>query len=304
MKLLVGISIAVMFSAAASAQVVDATIPGAFSFSPITVPSSYDVKVTISVADQPGTTGTLAAFTYVGGGVLSSSSSGRGGGAYWEDRILDTTSVTLIAPDGSQPVTFVPTVRTQVSGRHRSWTTWSATGSVPAGIYTMEVAGTLTCISALHGVESQCVNPPPNELTVSTTTSIALPATYWWADVSSPSGPVLDVISALTADQVQVPHLYGVFKTFPGDNSGPQQVCDQYDDVLASAVQTFFNLYRIPIQIDGVASTVANNVCAYTLTYEALTDPGVVFSHAFGSGIVVVVDTGSSPSQAPQPPTD
>jgi hypothetical protein len=303
MKLFAGLS-AALLSGAVYAQVVDTTVPGAFSFSPVTAPGSYDVTVTISVTDQPGTTGTKATFVNVGGGVLTSNSSGRGGGAFWEDRILNTTSVTLRAADGSQPVTFAPAVNTQGTGRHRSWTTWSASGSVPVGTYTMEIAGTLTCISARFGVESGCVNPPPKELIVSTATSTPLPATYWWSDVSSPSGSYLDLINVRTNEQVQVPHLYGVFKTFPGDNSGPQQVCDQYDGVLASALQNFFNINGTALQVDGVTSTVANNVCDYKLAYEDPTNPGVVLSYDFGSTIVVVVDSGSDLRQAPQPPAD
>jgi hypothetical protein len=58
------------------------------------------------------------------------------------------------------------------------------------------------------------------------------------------------------------------------------------------------------LQVDGVAATVTNNLCDYTLAYEDPANPGVVLYNDFGSSIMVVVDSGSDPKQAPQPPGD
>jgi hypothetical protein len=268
-------------SAAWGASYVDTTVPGTFT-APVIVPGGYDITIQIVVADAVGTTATQASLSVVGGAALGSSS-GRGGGAFWWDSVDDVTSVVLTAADGSQPITFTPTTITQPYGRHRSYTSWAASGALPVGTYTMEVIGNLTCVN-YRGPTATCQRPPAVNVGA-LTTSTPLPLTYWWTAAVDPQYQALGVS----------PNQF-VAATYPGDTSGPQQVCDSYDGQVQIALQAFFDSTVAPgaYQISSVTSTTDGTTCTYTYNYLDTTTGNLV-SASTPSGVVTVATGAKAP---------
>lgn len=280
---------------AAQAQFVDPNVPGSYSASE--PPGSYSATVALSVADAAGTTATQATLS-VSGSYGGHSGSGRGGGYTFVRNLNSPASAVLSAvlPDGTltpavgadgNTITFAVTqVTKRLGGFNETYNVFLASEAVPVGSYSLVVTGTETCFRAPGTCSESGVF-----VVGATVTSTPLPVTYWWTNSIDP----------FLADRGVDRQPY-VIQTYPGDSTGPQQVCDLHDYAVLLVIQNFYDSAS-PGQflVDNVTSSADNGsgqwVCTYHIFYQdQINNPGVDVEVDSPSGWVTVASGATPPS--------
>jgi hypothetical protein len=277
-------------SSAFAGDYVATIVPGSNQWSET---GSFVSTVTINVVDAAGRTNTQAQMAVVGSNRYGACS-GRGCGVPRHTIVsLASAAIQAVAADGTlsdvvdasgNPVTMT---YSQIRTGHAQDTfdAWTATASVPVGSYRISVAGAATCLQRCGGG----VGTGPWFDSV-TETSDALPVTYWWTGSVDPSLQALGV-----------PVLPTVIQTFSTDTSGPQMVCDLYDQLIQNAYQAFLDMVMPgAFLLESTTATVDGAACTYHITYQDLVNaPGVDAVTDTPSGNGSVGSCGARPARSP-----
>lgn len=296
-KLIAVLLLGLISLGASATDSVDTAIPGSFAVGVNgdagTSPVSYSDTVQLPITDAYSRTNTQATVV-VTGSKRSQTGSGRGGGYQSTSYLLTVTSATLQAVnvDGSLGASVIMNYSLLTSGVDQ----WTASAPVPVGNYVLTLAGASSCIHKGGSNLFQCA-PSATYFVRTTETSDALAAIYYWTDHLSaviqqaPYNLVLDPTNAVI---------------YPGDLSGPQQVCDLYNWQFAVALQAILDSQALGVwQVDNVtsspiASSPGAGTCAYTLYFQdVINAPGVEMTDVIDVGGNVFYTSGASLHQPP-----